>query len=381
MPQDPARSWVATGLLLTAASLISCSDADLNESVLVFSGEGNRLNAYAPDAGDLKQTVIERNSIDPDGWDINAQICFDPRAPAGSNRFIAGEDTDQPDPPAGWGYFELHGREIGELSATRIGKLTPTYQPAGSSPENYGCGFLSNGTLVTTDVGNQASGDGTGQLMLWFPPFDSTDVSYCKLDIEIGTAGGIYVGPGDEIYVASARVAPGIWRYTPPYPTSNDAAGGCGREDSTGAPVADSITKGLFIPSSAETPTTSAVWSNGRGGYYVTSVLNGVIAEFDQDGQFLRRILEPPTGEGLGPVPYSTGSPFGIGVDSGGNIYYADIGLVLRDNGSIGPGSQVGTVRRIQFRGDEPQAPETLDSGLSFPDGIGILESRGEAGG
>ena len=210
--------------------------------------------------------------------------------------------------------------------------------------------------------------------MLWFPPFDSTNVSYCKLDIEIGTAGGIYVGPGDELYVASARVTPGIWRYTPPYPTSNDAAGGCGRVDSTDAPVADSITKELFIPSSAETPTTSGVWSNGRGGYYVTSVLNGVIAEFNRDGQFLRRILEPPAGEGLGPVPYSTGSPFGIGVDPGGNIYYADIGLVLRDNGSIGPGSQVGTVRRIRFRDGVPQPPETLDSGLSFPDGIGILE-------
>lgn len=370
------RFCLAACSALAATTLLSCSDVDLSasESVLVFNGEGNRLNAYAPDAGDLKQTVIERNSIDPDGWDINAQICFDPHTPRGVNRFIAGEDTGQPNPPAGWGYFELHGREIGNLSATRIGKLTPTYQPASSSPENYGCGFLSNGTLVTTDVGNQASGDGTGQLMMWFPPFDASEVAYCKLDIEIGTAGGIYVDDDDNLFVASARVAPGIWRYTPPFPTSNDAAGGCGRVDSTGAPLVDSITKELFIPSSAETPTTTGVAGNGAGGFYVTSVLNGVIAEFGPDGGFLRRVLEPPAGETLGPVPYSTGSPFGIGVDAAGTIYYADIGLVLRDNGSIGPGSQVGTVRRIRFEDRRPQPPEVLDSGLSFPDGIGILE-------
>lgn len=361
---------LAFGLLAPA-----CSDGDLQEAeeVLVFSGEGNRLNAYAPSADDRKQTVIERNSEDPEGWDINAQICFDPLAPAGSVRFIAGEDTNQPTPPPGWGYFELYGREIGELSASRIGKLTPTFQNGDDNAENYGCGFLSNGTLVTTDVGNQSSGPGTGQLILWFPPFDSFDVSYCKLDIEIGTAGGIWVDEDDNVFVASARVAPGVYRYRPPFPTSGNAAGGCGRTDGTGAPLADSVNKELFLPSSADTPTPSAVWGNRRGGYYVSSVLNGVIAEFDPSGRFLRRVLEPPPGETLGSEPYSTGSPFGIGVDSAGNIYYADIGLVLR-GGGIGPGSRVGTVRRIPFEDGQPLAPETLDSGLSFPDGIGILE-------
>jgi len=374
MPSDrtvPFWRSLSLGLLLIGAA---CSDADLNESILVFSGEGNRLNAYAPDAGDLKQTVIERNSSDPSGWDINAQICFDPDAPAGSIRFIAGEDTGQPNPPPGWGYFELHGREIGDLSATRIGKLTPTFQDGDDNAENYGCGFLSNGTMVTTDVGNQAAGPGTGQLILWFPPFDSFEVSYCKLDIEIGTAGGIYVDGDDNLYVASARVAPGIYRYSPPFPSSNDASGGCGRVDGTGAPLADGVDKQLFIPSSENIPTPSAVTSNGRGGYYVPSVLNGVIAEFDRSGAFLRRVLEPPAGETLGPVPFSTGSPFGIGVDSSGTIYYADIGLVISPSGGIGPGSRTGTVRRLRFDDGRPRPPETLDSGLSFPDGIGILE-------
>ncbi len=367
------RPHVARAVLAgLACFVLACADGDV--SPLVFNGEANRLNAYAPDDGDAKQTVIERNSVDPDGWDINGQICFDPRAPAGTNRFIAGEDTGQPEPPPGWGYFELDGREIGSLSARRIGKLTPTYQNGDDNAENYGCGFLSDGTLVTTDVGNQASGPASGQLILWFPPFDSIDVSYCKLDVEIGTAGGIYVDENDHVFVASTRVTPGVFRYAPPFPSSDDAAGGCGQRDATGAPLADAVQKELFIPSSIDTPTTSAVWGNGEGGFYVSSVLNGVIAEFNSTGAFLRRVLEPPSDERLGPEPYSTGSPFGIGIDSTGNLYYADIGLVLRENGSIGPGSGMGTVRRIRFENGAPLPPESLDTGLNFPDGIGVLD-------
>jgi hypothetical protein len=361
-----AAAWLA------AVAIAGCSGDDVNENVIVFNGEANRLNAYAPNQGDAKQTVIEQRALDPNGWDMNAQICFDPRAP-GNPRFIAGEDTGQPNPPQGWGYFELNGREIGEHSATRIGKLTPTYQNTLDNAENYGCGFLSDGTLVTGDVGNQADGPGTGQLILWFPQFDSFDVAYCKLDIEIGTAGEIYIDDQDRIYIASARVAPGIYRYSPPYPSSNQAAGGCGRVDSTGAPLAEFVQKELFIPSDANLPTPSGIASNGRGGFYISSVFNGVIAEYDANGQFVRRVLEPPAGETLGSQPYSTGTPFGIGVDSSGTIYYADIGIAIR-GGGIGPAPNAGTVRRIRFVNGQPQPPETMDTGLDFPDGIGILE-------
>jgi hypothetical protein len=363
-------STLIPALVVLGIIASACNGDSLDEALLVFNGEANRLNAYAPDAGDAKQTVVERRSSDPNGWDMNGQICFDPD---GSRRFIAGEDTGQPNPPPGWGFFQLHGSEIGELSATRTGKLTPTYQSGEDNAENFGCGFLSNGTLVTTDVGNQAAGPGNGQLILWFPPFDRLGVPYCKLDIEIGTAGGIYVDDRDRVYVTSARVASGVYRYSGPFPTSNDAAGGCGRTDSTGAPLADRVQKDLLIPADVNIPTPSGIARTPSGGFYVSSVFNGVIAEFDAAGTFLRRILEPPSGEVLGPEPYSTGSPFGIGVDSGGTIYYADIGIVIR-GANIGPGPSTGKVRRIRFVGNAPQAPETLDSGLDFPDGIGILE-------
>jgi hypothetical protein len=51
----------------------------------------------------------------------------------------------------------------------------------------------------------------------------------------------------------------------------------------------------------------------------------------------------------------------------------ADIGLVV-DSGGVGPGFRTGSVRRVRFVDGQPQPPELMDSGLDFPDGIGILE-------
>ena len=80
---------------------------------------------------------------------------------SGRDRFVAGEDTlqDTTGHP-GWGILELAGTEIGELSVKEVGKLVPTYQPSNDNPENYGCGFLADGRILTTDVGNQATGTG-----------------------------------------------------------------------------------------------------------------------------------------------------------------------------------------------------------------------------
>jgi sugar lactone lactonase YvrE len=265
----------------------------------------------------------------------------------------------------------LHGEGIGALSATQIGKLVPTYQGSLSNAENYGCGFLRDGRLLTSDIGNQADGPADGQLVLWFPPLDISSPRYCKLDIAIGTAGGIYVDEQDRIYVTSARETPGVYRYTGPFPTSADAAGGCGMRDGTGAPLADRVSKELFIPADGHIRTPNAIARSIQGTFYVSSVLNGVIAEYDAEGRFLRRILQPTGGERL-PYP-STGTPLGLGVDSSGNLYYADIAIV-QDGLRIGPGANLGTVRRIRFVNGAPAAPETIDARLNFPDGIGVLQ-------
>jgi hypothetical protein len=344
--------------------------------VIVFNGEGNNLNAYTADPPFVKQTVIHTRADDPHGLDINGQICF---FPDGSRRFIAGEDTGQPNPPQGWGIFRLHGDRVGELRANEIAKLTPTYQPSADNAENYGCGVFPDGRVVTSDVGNQAFGNGDGQLIVWFPPFRLGTNRYCKVTTDIATAGSILLDGHGGLYVASARPpTAGVWHYTD-LPTSDTAAGGCGRKDVTGAPLATSVHRAAFIPSDVHALTPNSIVASGHGTFYVSSVFSGTIAEYDRHGAFLRTILAPPTGETLGARPFSTGTPLGLGVAPDGTIYYADIGIVI-DAGGIGPGNATGTVRRIRFVHGSPQPPETMDRGLAFPDGIGILTTRDRDG-
>jgi hypothetical protein len=359
------------------AALTACSGDDGGEAAatttaeapatIVLSTEGNNLNAYEPDRPFRKQTVIRTAADDPDGLDINGQVCM---LPDGSGRFVAGEDTGQPERTPGWGIFELEGETVGQLEAREVGRLVPTYQTDG--PENYGCGVLSDGRIVTTDIGNQATGPPTGQLIVWFPPFDTDEVPFCKIDVTLPTPGGIHV-VDDVVYLALARPpGNGIVRYDGPFPTSADAAGGCGRVDGTGAPLADEVHKESFIPADEHVATPNAVVGAPDGGVYVSSAFTGVLAEYDDSGRFVRTLVTPPAGEQLGVEPYSTGAPFGMGVDPAtGSLYWADLAIGITDD--IGPIDGAGTVRRIAFDASGNPGPvETMDEGLDFPDGIGI---------
>ncbi|MBM3672143.1 MAG: hypothetical protein FJW86_08195 [Actinobacteria bacterium] len=374
---------VLTTALVTALAVSPAwsGQDDPGAGVIVLNGQGNDLDAYTGNEPFKHQLVIQNHSEDPNGRDINAQICFFPDG----KTFIAGEDTGQPDPVQGWGIFKMKGTKVGKLKTKQIGKLQPTYQGASDNAENYGCGILSDGRVVTSDIGNQASGPENGQLIIWFPPFTAGfeelddgsngtngDVPFCKLDIAIGTAGSIQIDDEDRILISSARGATtGVTRYTGPFPTSDDAEGGCGQTDSTGAPMADSVTKEKFITTENELATPNGLAPTGDGGWYVASVANGLINEYDADGQFVRTILRPPAGEGLGPERISTGTPLGMGVAPDGTIYFADIGIVI-DGTRIGPGDGTGRVFRITFVDGEPQPPEVMADGLAFPDGIGI---------
>ncbi len=368
----------ATGAGEDAATTTSPAEDRLPDDVVVFNGQGNNLDAYSTGDPSETQRVITTAAEDPDGLDINAQICF---FPDGSGRFIAGEDTGQPDPPAGWGIFQLRGAAIGDLEAEQIGKLTPTYQ-AGAQPENYGCGVLSDGRIVTSDLGGQAPGDpGNGQFIVWFGSPEGTGQTYCKVDVAIATAQSLLVGADDEVYVVSARPpTSGVWRYTD-LPTSADAAGGCGGTDATGAPLADAVTAELVLaPGADDILSPAGIASSPDGGYYLSSVITGVINEYDEDWAFLRTILAPPAGEAIGAdTSLSTGTPLGIGVTPDGTVYYADIGIVNDPEDGFGPGDGTGTVRRIRFVGGEPQPPETVAEGLAFPDGIGVYVPGGGA--
>jgi hypothetical protein len=345
--------------------------------LIVLNTEGNNLNAYTTEPPFEKQTVI-RNATDDaeNGLDLNGQVCF---LGDGSQRFVAGEDTGQPERPPGWGIFELEGARVGDLSAREVGRLLPTYQPTDDNPEMYGCGVLSDGRIVTSDLGNQAAGEPSGQLIVWFPPFDTEDVAYCKLDVALPAAGGIHVDADDRIYLATARPPDhGILRYRGPYPTGPDAAGGCGRTDATGAPLADAVDRTVFIPADEHAATPNALAPSPDGGLYVASAFTGTIVHYDRDGRYVDTVLAPPPGEAFGATPYSTGSPLGIAVGPDGTIFFADLGLGLSDDG-IGPLPAAGSVRRLDP--SRPGAtPETMDGSLEFPDGIGLLTPGAPSG-
>jgi len=373
----------ATLLAAAACSSSGSSKAETDESsttvpakgtTLVFNGQGNDLGVYLAEPPFTKQIAIHHNDEEhPDGLDMNGQICFDPKKP---NRFVAGEDTHQDTTGhPGWGIFDITDTTVGKLKMEQVGKLVPTYQPSNDNPENYGCGFLDDGRILTSDVGNQAEGPGDGQLIVWFPPFESRKVKYCKVDVHLTTGQGVLVD-GDSVYVSQAR-RPGVFKYAvADLPTSNTPDGGCDGKDATGAPTATKVKSSLFIEPTEETGvvTPAGIAKGPDGHLFVASVFSGVIGEYTADGEFVRDILKPPAGEQLGKQPFSTGTPLGVGVGPDGSVYYADIGIVVDDG--IGPGRGTGKVRRITF--DEqgnPNPPETMDEGLAFPDGIGIWQA------
>jgi hypothetical protein len=346
-------------------------------TTLVFNGQGNDLAAYLAEPPFTKQIAIHHSDAEHlDGLDINGEICFDPTDP---NRLVAGENTHQDTTgKPGWGIFDITDTHVRQLKMKEVGKLVPTYQPSDDNPESYGCGFLDDGRIVTTDVGNQATGPGDGQFIVWFPPFQSRAVKYCKVDVHLATGRGILVD-GGAVYITQARPPrAGVYRYdVKDLPTSSTPSGGCDGKDETGAPLATHVTSTLFIaPSPDNTVATPAGIAKGPNDhFYIASVFNGVIAEFTSDGAFVRDVLKPPAGEMLGEKSFSTGTPLGVGVAPDGSVYYADVGIVATSDG-IGPGRGTGTVRRITFDASgNPKPPVTMDQGLASPDGIGIWQA------
>jgi hypothetical protein len=372
-------SIIASSVWLTACGSDSSSNSEPTAEVL-FSPEGNNLWAYAITPPFTAKKVNSANHTfdgspgNPTGWDINGEICSFRRG--NTHYLITGEDTHQPNPLPGWGIFELSGTHVGDFKINRVGRLVPTYQPSPDGPDNYGCGVLSDGRILTTDIGNEAGGAANGQLEIWFEPFNSTRVSFCKLDLHLATGQGIYVDTDDTVYLNSPRgavepdaTATGVFKYTGPFPTSADAAGGCGQVDNLGSPLADSVHKERVLASGDHgLATASGITRGPNGDFFVASVINGVINEYDADWQYVQTVLQPGSGQ---VAPFATGTPLGITVGADGTLYYADIGIVISASG-IGPGNHTGSVRRITFTDGKPNPPETIAAGLQFPDGIGL---------
>jgi polyvinyl alcohol dehydrogenase (cytochrome) len=354
--------------------LLAVPLASAAPSSVLYSTEGNRLRRYDLDTvGNpplVEDVLVERasaaetgSSVVGDFRDINGMIC---QLPDGSGRFIAGEDTGQPSTPPGWGVFTPGGVQVGKLTATYNGDLG----------DPYGCAFDASGNLFTTEIGDPGFLDQNGQLIMWFPPYDhfpgppgaypdtsEPSTNFCKIATDIGTATGVAIDPLGRVYVASSSGL-SILRFSPPFPTAPNAAGGCGGTDALGSPVADVVDRETFV--SLATFTGLAFAQNGN--LYAASVVSGEIFEYDLDGNLVRTVVDPP--ESLPPI--STGTPQGLAVGPDGTLYYADLDLVGDfPNLDAGPN---GKVWRVRFDAlGEPLPPEIIRQGLLFPDGVAVL--------
>ena len=290
---------LARPLPILAAALAAAGPAAGGLPELLYVSEGNnlrRIDLDTLDSGAVLEEMVFRNADqDPErGRDINGMVCA---LPGDSALLLAAEDTAQPHPPAGWGVLTGDGVQVGKLTATVLS----------DTPDPYGCAVDAQGRVFATETGRKFFGGATGQLLLWFPPFDAfpgppgaypstdaTSANYCKLATDLGTALGVAVDPDGRVYVAAASGRE-VVRFSPPFPSGPDAAGGCTGRDSLGSPMAEGVTRERFL---------GAQWRHGlitysglalapNGNLYVSSVATGRIAEFDRNGGFVRMILDP----------------------------------------------------------------------------------------
>jgi outer membrane protein assembly factor BamB len=378
------RKPILSLLLLAATHLpqTAAASGSAGPEELVYSLEGNRLRRIDLDTLGtetvLEDVLIERASAGEAGGtpggrgrDVNGMLCT---FPDGTGRFVVGEDTGQPHPPAGWGVFDRLGRQLGRLNAT--------YRSA--VPEPFGCAFLPDGRLLTSEVGDPGFGANNGQLILWFPPLDrypgalgafpATDAAsanFCKLATDLGTASGVSVDRLGRIWVATSSGL-AVHRFSPPFPTAPTRLGGCGARDALGSPMATVVNRAPVIGPDPELRmfTFSGIANAPNGNLYVASVLTGRIAEYDLDGQLVRFLVDHELPLFELPTPF--GNPQGLAVGRDGTLYYADLDLV-GEFPALGPGPN-GKVWRVRFDADgDPLPPEIVREGLAFPDGVAVL--------
>ena len=218
---------------------------------MVFTATEGNIDAYLPTDPFTRQRVVAAGT-GPVGTSPHGQICFDSN---GSRRFVVAETrTPVSGTPAvasaGWGLYQLSGNGIGSFEVHRLTGWDSPSVPSADAPTTYGCTFLSTGQLLTTDVGNRQSGDATGQLIEYFPPFDAGAPASCTLAKAIASPLGLSSGPDDVVYLASPRApTAGVWRYSGSFPTS---AAAC-----TPATVDRPATPGTTLPPPTTTTTTS----------------------------------------------------------------------------------------------------------------------------
>lgn len=339
---------------------------------LLLSTQGGHLDAYEALPPFTAQRVVTGDPGEPDGIELRGQIC---PFPDGTGRLVVAAGT------ARWSVLQLRGAAVGDLSAEPVGELRLAPVPGESSDGGFGCGFLRDGRLVTTEVGDPTGTRTDGRLVLWFPPFTGGAARSCTLDAGIGAPRGLWVDDQDRIHVASGGgPSAGVWRYSGPYPTGPDAAGGCAGTGPAGEPQADRTRRELFIPAGTDDlagPT--GITGGPQGTLLVSSTAAGTIDEYDANGGFLRTLLDPPTPDPSRPGPPPAGTPLGLAVDPDGAVWYADAAWSSTGDGFTAlPGA--GSLRRLPPPMHEGSVPQTVARELDGPTGVTLL-FPGAAGG
>ena len=376
------KAWVGVALLgLLAARGARAADSG---ELLYFPDDEKlrRIDIDSIDHGPIVEDILIGSTGDDrhalagprGGGNVNGQICV---IPDGTNRFVMSEDAEQPRYQAGYAVFDPNG--------PMIGKLVPTYLASFADPT--GCAVTADGLLLTLVAGDEGLGTSNGELYLWFPPYDQfpgpepypnneISTNFCVLAEDIGTATNIQIDEVGRLLVTSPPSGV-VYRFTGPLPTAPNAAGGCGRFDSTGAPLVDAgrLTRQNFIHD-GHIATPSGLARGPSGDWFVGDVLFGRIGEFDANGHFVRLVVDPGTFSGL---PTTYGNPQGIALDSKGTLYYADLDLV-GDNIFDPDTGPDGKIWRVRFDDQGvPQTPEVVRAGLGFPDGVSVLPGNIQA--
>jgi len=276
---------------------------------LVLVSQDEALMAY--DIDHHKMYTFMQGGEDHNSHWVNGPPCFIPGD--GQGRFLEADDdpfetwvhngkTENGDANAFFGLFTKtgvrdHSTDYGDDG--RVGAEVPMQDPAG-------CAFDAHGNFFGVDVGfNHAPLMGDGQLVEFFAPDYTT---WCVLDKSLSQPGMVAFDAQGGLLVPEAGFGQ-ILRYSN-FPAD---ASHC----SPGA------TRSIWMPSVAMgIGTPIGITPDPNGGWAVSSVL--VLPAI----YHVSVVAGHPVMDGLIAAPGpNTGTPFGLGYDKLGNLYWADLGV------------------------------------------------------